>query len=85
MSSLQQWNFLEEQLHQYYMEERMKHKDTEHVCALCRNMADYLVSGYEHNPFEESFKTYLCAKHTDKIRKEYRENGNKMKLTQELI
>jgi hypothetical protein len=85
MRNMQQWNFIEEQLHQYYMEERMRHKSSKHVCAMCSNMADYLVSGYDKNPFDEEFKQHLCAKHADKITGLYREKGSKMKFRQEPI
>jgi hypothetical protein len=84
MSDLQNWSFIEEQLRQHFMEERFKHPD-KHVCATCRNMADYLVSGYDKNPFDEDFKIYLCAKHADKIKALYREKNSKMKFRQEPI
>lgn len=85
MSNLQGWNYIEEQLSRYYMEERMKHQSTEHTCSMCTNQADYLVTGYDKSPFDQVFYHPLCAKHNEQIRKIYKDKGSTMKFTQELI
>ena len=71
MSNLQGWNYLEEGLHRYFLEEYMKHKETNHLCDFCDNAIDYICTVYIGNDQEILARHQLCAKHDDNIKKKY--------------